>query len=567
MYELGLIKKHYGEDMMHFCRENFATILQQERLLLTILEANFTHNKYLYKDIISQGVECNFKNYIYSYLEPKYEKAKVDKTPKELLDELGYVLYECKSEEDIQSFKKYYAKGEELCTFKDGRLDKCHVFFAVKKNIDDIKREDYSEPSRQDIYGTSIISIQFAKGDVNTLSIKNRYNHTVKNPDATFGNNLENIIPGLTNSFEEEYHLNINSNLEEFELTDYVLAKDGRYYKYNYELNNIYYCMNNIIIDNGEVITDYMQNERYIIIDYFILDLQEKRISLYDDSIPDSFVSRVKNIERIDISKDRESGDKNITIKTLDGNIGIVISKYNKIIEYCDDIAKDIEDNFFTEDDSIKSITLYNTESIGDNFLSRNFIIEEIYIYNVKEIGNNFLYCSNYAREVYLKSVETIGDYFMYCNPNIEGATLPNVKNIGNAFCFHAKKMKEIYIPEVITIGDNFITSNNKISTIELPNVLHIGSDFLRNNDRIEVINYPNVIMIGSNFCEFNRKNKSVYMPNVETVGANFLTNDTALNVFYAPNLENIGDRALYYNILYGNYLSEKQKVYRMNHK
>lgn len=89
----------------------------------------------------------------------------------------------------------------------------------------------------------------------------------------------------------------------------------------------------------------------------------------------------------------------------------------------------------------------------------------------------------------------------------------------------------------------------------------------MRNNDRIEVIKLSNVIMIGSNFCEFNSKIKSVYMPNVETVGANFLTNDTALNVFYAPNLENIGDRALYYNILYENYLSEKQKVYRMNHK
>ena len=37
--------------------------------------------------------------------------------------------------EDIQKFKKYYAIGEELCTFSGGRLNNCYVFFAVKKNI------------------------------------------------------------------------------------------------------------------------------------------------------------------------------------------------------------------------------------------------------------------------------------------------------------------------------------------------------------------------------------------------------------------------------------------------
>ena len=36
------------------------------------------------------------------------------------LDEAGYILYECKTDADIQKFKKYYKKDEELCTFGDG---------------------------------------------------------------------------------------------------------------------------------------------------------------------------------------------------------------------------------------------------------------------------------------------------------------------------------------------------------------------------------------------------------------------------------------------------------------
>ena len=82
-------------------------------------------------------------------------------------------MYECKTESDIQEFRKYYAPGEELCTFNGGRLNRCHVFFAVKKNVDQITRTNFLNPQRQDEYGTSVISIQFTRGKPNILSIKN----------------------------------------------------------------------------------------------------------------------------------------------------------------------------------------------------------------------------------------------------------------------------------------------------------------------------------------------------------------------------------------------------------
>ena len=44
--ELNQIKKIYGEEMMHLCRELFPTILEQEGLLLSILKNNIapTHS-------------------------------------------------------------------------------------------------------------------------------------------------------------------------------------------------------------------------------------------------------------------------------------------------------------------------------------------------------------------------------------------------------------------------------------------------------------------------------------------------------------------------------------------
>ena len=249
MNDLKMIKNKYGEEMMHLCRTLFPTLLEQEGLLFQILSDNFAYSKFLYNDIVNNYLEENFKNFIYSFVDLENEEVETNKTPKELLAEAGYDLYECHNEDDIQFFKKYYAKKEEICTFDGGRLDRCYVFFAVKKNVDNIKRENFPLPRREDEYGTSVISIQFTRGDTNTLSIKNRYNHSVNNPDATFSNNLENIIPGLTKSFEDNYNLKVKNNKRELEIPNYIKASDGKYYKYNYDINNIYYCPDNIIID------------------------------------------------------------------------------------------------------------------------------------------------------------------------------------------------------------------------------------------------------------------------------------------------------------------------------
>ena len=129
--ELKEIKKKYGEEMAHFCREHFATFLETEGLLSSLLFENFNPSHELYKNLKENDLLSDFVKYIYSFTEED-ENVNTDKTPQELLNSVGYHLYECKTESDIQSFKKYYAPREELCTFRGGRLDTCYVFFAVK---------------------------------------------------------------------------------------------------------------------------------------------------------------------------------------------------------------------------------------------------------------------------------------------------------------------------------------------------------------------------------------------------------------------------------------------------
>ena len=474
--DLKWIKKHYGEKFSHLCRELFPTILDTEGLLPKILENSFLPSRELYDDLTSRDLTAEFKNYVYSQanVENKYGK-KTNLSPEELMDRAGYILYpECQTEKDIQSFRHYYYRGEptpkytggtpayregeELCTFNGGRLNTCRVWFAVRKDVDKIKREDFKNPRREDDYGTSVISIQFTKTKPSTLSIKNRYNHTIHdvNPDATFSNNLDNIIEGLTQAFTDKYNIKLsNKKINPLEIPDYVQAGDGKFYKYNFEIDNVYYCPNNIIIDNGEV--KQFNKDKFIVFDNFILDIENKKIINYDDKSKDSFpksVGKIKNIKRIP-SKDGLT----IQITPEEGElVEIKLDNHNQIVGYSNP----------------------NITEIGDDFLLDNNSLTELNLPNAQQIGDCFLHYNDSLTKLELPNVQQIGDDFLYYNESLKSLELPNVKRIGNSFLRYNESLTELYLPNAQRIGDCFLHFNKSLTKLELPNVKRIGDDFLK---------------------------------------------------------------------------------------
>ncbi len=491
--DLKIIKKKYGEEMMHLCRELFPTLLEQEGLLPKLLHDNFKESRSLVKDIIDNNLEEEFKNYIYNQVdvENNYEEV-VSKRPEELLKEAGYKLYECHSEEEIQSFKKYYAPRESLCTFWGGRLNRHFVFFAIKENVDEIKRENFPKPERQDEYGTSVISIQFTRDNSHTLSIKNRYNHTVNNPDSTFSNNLDNIIPGLTASFDKYYGLHQSHLQNSFEIPGYVRANDGKYYKYNYEINNIYYCENNVIIDNFEV-KEY-PHEQYIVLDYFILDLKNKQIQTYwnDMEIEDSFPKTIGTIKDIKIENDKDN--KNILIKTNDSDevdVIITLDKNNRIITYKNNKVENISNSFLEHNNSLTSIKLPNAKSIGDSFLNNNRSLTSIELPNAKSIGDSFLESNDSLTSLELPNAKSIGDVFLFRSKQLTNIELPNVINISHGFLMNVSSLESVNFPNVVSIGDLFLYFDSSLTSLELPNVRSVGKHFCDNSRNIQTVNIP----------------------------------------------------------------------------
>ena len=338
--DLKEIKRRYGEQFSHLCRDNFSKILSEPGVLFNIINNTFAPTRSLYQDIIDNDLIIEFKNFIYS----EYDKIKqtnleevkeISDSPYELLDKAGYELFECKNEEEIQSFRKWYKEDEIICTiYNGGRLTRCYVFFAVKKNAQEIKRENFTNPKREDEYGTSVLSIQFPKQGTCVPDIISRYNHTVRDPNGTYGCDLNKVAPGLEESFKKllaERGLELNkTNKNKIDLPNYTVGPDGKYYRYNEEENGVYYCENNIIIDHGEI--KKYDPEKYLIIDNYIVDLVEKQIYLYGyfwyHSIDD-----FDNIESIKVIK---NGDcKNIVVSQPEcEGVIITIDKHNSIIGY-----------------------------------------------------------------------------------------------------------------------------------------------------------------------------------------------------------------------------------------
>ena len=480
--DLKEIRKHYGEKMSHLCRDLFPTILEKKGLLYHIIETHFARSKQLCEDIMSENEESSFKTYIYSIYDEinnANSRTKIDKSARELLSEKGYTLYECKNNEDIQKFKKYYKKNEELCTFRDPyRINSYNIFFIVKDNANKLKREDFKDPKREDEYSVSVLDLQFDKGKRQRVSIKSRYNHTVINPDATYSNNLDNIAEGLTEAFEKEYGFNIgNEYKENFELKNYVLASDNKYYKYNYEINNIHYCPNNTIIDNGRIIDTYKDQGRYILVDYFIIDRKEKKVILYD-RLRDSFPDGLTNITNIEVTK--EEGQKKIVIHQGEKESAIKIDVNGKIISYENKNLTSCGDLFLGHNDSLRELNLPNLQYCGSYFLHYNKSIQELNLPNLKDCGDWFLSYNKSLQELNLPNLQSCGRYFLGCNESIQELDLPNLQSCGDDFLHYNKSIQRLDLPNLHSCGNDFLYWNASLQEINLPNLQYYGEGFLR---------------------------------------------------------------------------------------
>ena len=389
-------------------------------------------------------------------------------------------------------------------------------FWAVKKDVDKIKREDFKHPKKGDEYSTSVLAIQFDKSQNSNVEIISRYNHTVPNPNCTLNNNLDNIAEGLQKSFarileERGYYLN-KTQKTAFEIPGYTLAGDGKYYKYNLEINGKYYCPGNIVIENGEA-REIGKPEETILCDYFKIDLKEAKIeSLIEYLEHDSFVDDLKDIEKIEVKKDKEERKKIIHIHkkreeetSSQEPIVIELDEENQIIGYINKGIDVIGNNFLEYNEALAKLELPQAQIVGNYFLSFNEGLTKLNMPKVRNIGNGFVGNNKVLTEINISQVQSIGGFFLSNDVAMEKLKIPQVKKVGHFFLMNNQKLRELEMPQVKNIGNFFLSDNEKLTELNLPKVITVGEGFLYWNETLKELNLPQVIKVGDEFLMHNK--------------------------------------------------------------
>ena len=552
--ELKKIKKIYGEKFKNLCRDMFPVILEQDGKLLSILESKFSHNcNSLYESITENGLETEFKNLIFEEFEPKKEKIEKieERSPYEILDEAGYNLYECETEDDIQNFEKYYAPNEILCTiYMGGRLNTRDCFFAVRKDVDKIRREDFINPQKEDEYSTSVLGIQFTRDAMCTAQIISRYNHTVSNPNCTLGNDLDRLAPGLSQSFTnllKERGLNFNNSQIKtgFEIPGYTLARDGKYYKYNMEVNGTYYCPNNIIIENGAP-REAIPLDRGMVIDNFCIDFKSKEIKLLDDRIKDSFVGGLQDIEKMEVKKlENDAKVIKVYLSNKEKPVVIGVDKDNQIVKYENQYLQQVGYRFLYNNTALAELNLPELQQVGEGFLWNNTALAELNLPELQQVGEGFLWNNTALTELNLPELQQVGDRFLEDNTTLMELNLPKLQLAGHRFLFNGTLLTKIDLSELKRVGDCFLFRNIALTELNMPDLQQVGDDFLKWNTALNKIDLPKLQQAGGYFLYNNTSLTELSMPKLKQVGNFFMYNNTTLNKLNLPELEDVTGKFL----------------------
>ena len=429
----------------------------------------------------------------------------------------------------------------------DGRLKTRDCFFAVKKDVDKIKRKDFKKPRKDDEYSTSVLGIQFTRTGMTTVEIISRYNHTVINPNCTLGNDLNKLAPGLENSFANlllERGLVLNSlGKQKFEIPGYTVANDGKYYKYNMEINEEYYCPGNLIISGGKA-KSIAKPEEGLLIDHFYIDKKAKTIKNCINN-SDSFIDGLQRIEKIEVEK---SDDDNVNrlikiyMQDIEEPAIIGISKDNQIVKYENNNIVNIGYNFLSNNESLTEIKLPKLEEVRYGFLSNNKGLIKLELLNLKQVRDGFLRCNKELTVLEAPKLKEVGDYFLSSNKGIIKLKLQNLKQVGDRFLYRNKKLTEVELPNLEQVGRDFLRDNEGLVELKCPQLEKIRGNFLIYNKGLTELEAPKLKEAGDAFLYSNEKLTKVELPNLEQAGRCFLNNNKELTELNLPKMPELID-------------------------
>ena len=420
--------------------------------------------------------------------------------PFELLYSAGYDAVYADTRAKQDAIKPYFAKNEELCTFRDpDRYKNYYIVNVVHRDADKLQRKQFTKPEREDAYGTSVMSIQILKTG-GFISIKNRYNHAVQSPDNTYYSNPDNIVPGLAAALSK--YFNVTFDAQSAILPSGYTVIDNHLCKVNIEAGNTYYGADFVATD-GKITP--IDKRSQIVMDDSVFDLKSKGTIFNNknyldggSSVASIFADQARD-KKIHITKTpdgatRLSCDDDTYVDVIDGQI-VAVSFPN---------LTHLPTAFMYNNRKCRKVLLPNAHGTAHNLLLNDPELEEIDISQVEALGNNSLYAAKKLKHLSVPNVKTVGFNVLRDARSLEKLEMPAVETIEEMFLMNGYAMRHLSLPNVREIGDHFMQHNKHLETLDIHNVRKIGQYVLSHNSKLTGL-YTPFCDVDRTFCVSNR--------------------------------------------------------------
>ena len=499
--------------------------------------------------------------YLESLKKIRIEETGVYQDPLTLLDLAGYNAYYVTNLEEQNRIKHYYASawdlmklgvessspnGERLCTFNDpDRFKKFHIVNAVRKDVDKFRREDFvGKEERDKDYGISVLSIQILKTG-GSISIKNRYNHTVENPDDTLGSNPDNIIPGLASALRHHFQTDFSS--QAVPLPEGYTFLNGQIIRYNYEKDNIYFGPD-FYVKEGQV---HHLKPHEIMLDTYIFDLRTKKLTYpasgfrteEDKAFKKAFLREIKG-HKIIFKKDKTGQHLFIRKKNEKDpakDIEILTVKNGCITVLNLPTTKKIG-NYFLSSTKIESFNAPNLVKMGDNCFVRANSLGSLNIPALRTTGNSCFRLTNALKSLDAPALIQLENDCFQATESLKVLNLPNLKEMGE-YCFHhSEYLEKINLPNIVRMGSSCFFTVPSLKSLDLQALTYLGNHCFREAPSLESLNLPQVKKLGSNNFAYTKSLNLVSLPPATEMGRCCFYHLESLGILNLPVVSKMED-------------------------
>lgn len=458
----------------------------------------------------------------------KIQDHAISKDPFELLKEKGYNAYyaDTLEKQNDPEFQKYFAPDEELCTFKDPeRYKHFHILHVVKSDADNIRREDFKNPQREDKYGTSVMSIQILK-EGGFIAIMNRYNHAVENADNTYNSDPDQIALGLSMALKRYFNVDFSSR-------HVVLPIE--YKCINNQIFKCEYRGHKLCVGDGFYIHDdrvhYINKNSELMIDYqYVLNLSTKTVRDITNSY-DTFPRVLSH----------ELHDKKLQVRSYKR-----VDKTGRNVHYITKLYGDNQEILTLTNGYLTKLHLPHTQNLPGHCLCHQKKLQEISAPQLKSIGKGSLSNTDAFPNkisVFFPLLTDVADDVLK-EAHIGRLEAPNIRRVGHSFCECATFDSSISLPKVQNVGDRFcwgIQTSQKF--FAFPCLKKVGQDFFQYVP-IKGLSVLSLEETDSNFIS-NTSINYFKAPNLQKLGKGSFNNPSCLKLFYTPALETVENDCL----------------------